>query len=536
MNKVIRRSLSTILLLALCGCGLLPRGEASLNLAIQTQNGVACFNAAGEVVNYNYIASNTGPVPLAGPAIVTDPPRVVTCPNVDTVGNGDIYLDFNEAITCTSSYTITDSDVNTGSVTNLGTANVGGTNSNQAGVTLTRCAAAIIATPSAALTLTKSANPQTYSQAGQTITYMYVVTNVGNTALGPAQFTITDDKIGAPFPCGPDQTTLAPAQPINCSANYTVTQADVTAANITNTATASGAGLTSAPASTAVTNFTITQTASAILTPTVPVGSANCPLTPGSTCQHRVRFGEWLIQIGRCYGATLSELIAANPQIPDPDIIIEPQIVNVPRIGSAGPIYGPENCVVFHNVQSSDTWTSIQQTYNACLSVLQLANPAGLIVGKSAKVPRNSASLYCPGSTSPGATPNPGFTPTPSATTAVAMRITIDPGQTTASRIGLINPNETIRYLLNAAAGQVLSIKLTAPANEVAMGVNGPTGLVLKPLDGSPTWNSTITAGGDHMITLTTLTGGSSKSYTLEVSLTTPAPTATSTVTLTPNP
>lgn len=536
MNKVIRTSLSAILLLALYGCRLFgPPATATVNLAVQTQNGVSTFSAAGEVINYNYIVSNTGSTPLAGPVIVTDSPRTVTCPDVKTVGNGDIYLDFNETITCTSSYTITDSDVNTGSVTNLATANVGGVNSNQAGVTLTR-GTPPTPTASSALTLTKSADPQTYSQVGQSINYKYVVTNVGSAPLGPAQFMISDNKFGAPFPCGPADTTLAPGQPINCSANYTVTQADITAANITNTATVSGAGHTSAPVSLAVTNFTITQTASAVftLTPTVAAGSPNCPLTPGSTCQHRVRVGEWLIQIGRCYGATLTELIAANPQIPDPDVILESQIVTVPRIGSAGPIYGPDNCVVFHNVQSGDTWTSIQQTYNACLSVLQRANPAGLVVGKSVKVPRNSASLYCPGSTSPGVTPNPGFTPTPTSTTAAAMRITIDPGQTTASRIGIINPNETIRYLLNGAAGQVLSIKLTAPANEVAIGVNGPTGLALKPLDASPTWNTTITTGGDHTITLTSLTGGNSKSYTLEVSLTAAA--ATATFTNTPNP
>lgn len=535
MYKVIRTSLSTILLLVLSSCSLFPPPDAAVNLAVQTQNGVSTFSAAGEVINYNYIVSNTGSTPLAGPVIVTDPPRVVTCPDVNTVGNGDIYLDFNEAITCTSSYTITEADVNTGSVTNLATANVGGVNSNQAGVTLTR-GTPPSPTPSAALTLTKSANPQTYNQVGQTITYSYVITNVGNTPLGPAQFTITDNKFGAPFNCGPADTTIAPSQSLNCSSNYIVTQADLTAANITNTATASGAGQTSAPASAAVTNFTITLTAAVTLTPTVPAGSPNCPLTPGSNCQHSVRVGEWLIQIGRCYGATLSELLAANPQIPDPDVILESQIVNVPRIGSAGTIYGPDNCVVFHNVQSSDTWTSIQQTYNACLAALQLVNPGGLVVGKSAKVPRNSASLYCPGSTSPGATANPGFTPTPSATTAVAIRITIDPGQTTASRIGLINPNETIRYVLNAAAGQVLSINLSAPANEVAIGVNGPTGLALKPLDASPTWNATISTGGDHTITLMALTGGSTKNYTLTVSLTTPAATATSTATNTPNP
>jgi hypothetical protein len=123
---------------------------------------------------------------------------------------------------------------------------------------------------------------------------------------------------------------------------------------------------------------------------------------------------------------------------------------------------------------------------------------------------------------------------TPTSTTTAAMRITIDPGQTSASRIGVINPNETIRYLLNAAAGQVLSINLTAPANEVAIGVNGPTGLVLKPLDASPTWNATILEGGDHTITLMALTGSSSKSYTLQVSLTPSAQTATPTFRPTP--
>jgi hypothetical protein len=128
--------------------------------------------------------------------------------------------------------------------------------------------------------------------------------------------------------------------------------------------------------------------------------------------------------------------------------------------------------------------------------------------------------------------PSSTLTPWPTATptTTVAMRITIDPGRTTASRVGIINPNETIRYLLNAAAGQVLSIKLTAPTNEVAIGVISPTGLVLKPLDASLIWSATISTGGDHTITLIALTGSSSKSYTLEVSLTPPVATATPTI------
>jgi hypothetical protein len=83
--------------------------------------------------------------------------------------------------------------------------------------------------------------------------------------------------------------------------------------------------------------------------------------------------------------------------------------------------------------------------------------------------------------------------------------------------------------VITPVQGQLLSIKLTAPANEVAIGVNGPTGLVLKDLDASPIWSTTVTTSGDHFINIMSLTGGTSKSYTLEVSLTSPAPVATAT-------
>jgi hypothetical protein len=74
-----------------------------------------------------------------------------------------------------------------------------------------------------------------------------------------------------------------------------------------------------------------------------------------------------------------------------------------------------------------------------------------------------------------------------------------------------------------------LSVKLTAPANEVAIGVTGPPGVAPKPLDASPTWSTGVTATGDYFIDIMSLTGGSSKSYTLEVTLTNPAATPTPT-------
>jgi LysM repeat protein len=296
---------------------------------------------------------------------------------------------------------------------------------------------------------------------------------------------------------------------------------------VTNSATASGAGQTSAPATTTITNSTITQTAAAqqTLTPSSPSN-----LTPGTTILHPVAVGEWLIQIGRCYGASFTDIRNANPQIIDPNFILPAMNITVPRIGSVGRIYGPP-CITFYTAQSGDTWNSIAQRFNADIVVLQRVNPATFSVGTVLKIPLNSAGAV--------SVPVVTSTPTPTGTVGAPQRITFDPGQTTASRIGLVNPNETIHFVLSAAQGQVLSITLIANINEVAVGVRGPTGLTLKELNATQTWSATILNGGDHFIDIASILGSSSKSYTLNVSLvtpTTPTPTPTPTSTPTPTP
>jgi LysM repeat protein len=182
-------------------------------------------------------------------------------------------------------------------------------------------------------------------------------------------------------------------------------------------------------------------------------------------------------------------------------------------------------------VQSGDTWASLAQKYNADLAVLQKANPGGLVVGKQAKIPLNSAGggavVVTPGATTTA--------PTATGNAPTAQRITFDPGSSTASRIGVINPGERIQYIVNAPQDQMLTITLTAPANEVSLGVNNPNGLALKTPDSLYTWSTVVTTGGDHTINLASLTGNTSKSYTLTVTLSTPttpnAPEATLTAT-----
>jgi uncharacterized repeat protein (TIGR01451 family) len=526
MNKLIRNSLSSIILLVLSACNLFGPPSAAvfdnsvLRLTVQTQNNVSTFGQAGEVITYQYVITNTGTPPLGGPVIVTDNPRQVVCPALATVGNQDTYLDQNETITCSAPYLVTQSDVTTGTIVSNATATAGNISSNAATLTLTLGATP---QPSNILRLTKTASSQTYGAADQTITYTFTITNTGATPLGPAQFTINDPKLGAPFNCGPADSTLAPNQGVTCSIDYKTTTADMSLANITNSATAAGAGQTSAAATAVVVNLL----APATQTPQTPAtAQPSSNLSPGSTIQHQVAVGEWLIQIGRCYGANFEELRNANPQIANPNFILPAMVVTVPRIGSAGKIYGPP-CITFHTVQSGDTWTSLAQRYNADQAVLQLANPGGLVVGKPAKIPLNSAGggqvVVTPGT---GAT----FTPTSTGTTSSApMRITFDQGSTTASRIGLINPNERIQYIVTAAAGQLLTINIQANANQISVGVNNPNGLALKTPDSLYTWSTTVTTAGDHTINLASLVGTSSVSYTLQVSLTNPTTPATPT-------
>lgn len=523
MKKFTRNFLSFLLLLVLAACNLgsrtntiIPNESSALRLSVQTQNNVTTFNQADEVINYQYVITNTGATRLAEPVLVSDTPRQVVCPGLSTIGNKDIYLDQNETVTCSAGYRTTAADVTAGTVVNQAIASAGGIASNAGRFTLTR-GSAPPPQPSTTLTLTKSANTQTYGGVDQTITYTFTITNTGTTALGPAQFTITDGKLGAPFNCGPANTTLGANQSVSCSMDYKTTTADMGQANITNSATASDGRQTTAAATAVVTNL-IPPTAQTPITPATAIPSSD--LTPGTTVQHRVAVGEWLIQIARCYGANFNAVKAANPQIRDPDFIRpEVDVVTVPNIGSAGRIYKSSTvpCVTFHTVVSGDTWASLAQKYNADQAVLQRANPGGLVVGKQAKIPLNSAGGG-PVAVTPGVTP--GITPgiTPGVTASAPMRITFEQGPT-ASRIGIINPNERLQYIVTAAVGQMMTITLEAPANEVSLGVNDPNGIALKSPDSNYNWSTNINTAGDYTINLASLTGGSTKSYTLRVTL-----------------
>lgn len=343
----------------------------TIELTVQADTS-APFNAVGQVIKYNYNIKNTGTTSTPGPVTVIG--ATVTCPEINTIGNLDTALDVNETLLCTSAYTITQAELDKGSVINIATATVNGINSNQVITTVTTVQPVV-------LKLTKTANPVTYDHVGQTVTYTYVITNSSAATLGPAQFTVSDTGISAPINCGEATVTLASNATVTCSATYTISQTNMDAASVSTNATASGGGVApSQPASATITKSVVV----------VPSSTTPANLTVGSTIKHQVAAGEWLWQIARCYGADPNKVSNANPQLSNPSQISPNTTVTVPNIGSVGKIYGPP-CVGTHTVQSGDTWNSIALKYNADAAVLQMVNSNTLTVGSVVKVPLNSA-------------------------------------------------------------------------------------------------------------------------------------------------
>lgn len=499
MKKSIRFLLSviTVFLLSACNLGsstpavINPDATPALALTKQATNAGDTFNTVGQTINYTYVVNNTGQTALSGPVTINDDKIPdITCPDLITIGNLDGLLDPNESITCSKVYSITQADLDAGTVTNSATASAGGATSNNSPITVTM-------TQNKALTLTKNANPLTYNQAGQVITYTYTIKNTGNVTLqGP--FSITDNKATATC-TPPANDQLPPNGEMTCTSTYLITQIDLTTSSVTNSATASGGGTTSNTTTATVTNSggegqPITQ---------VP-GSGN--YTPGTTVQHVVADGDWMVQIARCYGAYYQEVRLANPQIIEPRLLKPGEIVNVPRVGSVGTVFGPP-CVVFHTVQAGETWNSIASAYNADLLVLQEANPGALTPGRVLKVPRNSAGAF-------------QYTPQPPIPTQ-PVRLTIPSGQDSVSVTNTLTFG-SIRYVLFATQGQVMNVQLTATPGQFTLGIIGPNNTVLKPADTAYTWVGTLAASGDYYFDITSILGDYAKTYTLTISLTLP--------------
>ena len=182
------------------------------------------YGAAGDTIPYSYVVKNTGTTTESNVSVSDNKVATVSCP--------DSTLAPGASETCTGSYTVTQADVDAGSVTNNATAN--GTNPQSVAVTSIQSSVTVEASNATSkLSLTKSTTSTGYGAAGNVLSFNYLVKNTGTTT--ESNVGVTDNKI-ATVSC-PD-STLAPAASETCTGTYTVTQANVDAGSVTNTATA----------------------------------------------------------------------------------------------------------------------------------------------------------------------------------------------------------------------------------------------------------------------------------------------------------
>lgn len=223
------------------------------------QTTTTTYTSVGQIIPYTYVVTNTGNTSIDALTVTDNRIPVVICP-VTTLAVG-------ASTTCTGDYTITQADIDAGSVTNFMAAN--GTPPAGTLATITDTAT-ITASPAApALTLDKSSTTATYAAVGEVVSYNYLVTNTGNVTINA--LVVTDNKIAA-VTC--PATTLAPAASTTCTGSYTIVQADMDAGLVTNNASATGtpARGTLVPATDSAT-VTSTATPALTLDKTIAAGS-----------------------------------------------------------------------------------------------------------------------------------------------------------------------------------------------------------------------------------------------------------------------
>ncbi len=233
----------------------------------------------GQVITYSFVVTNTGNVTLTdvtvdeGAFTGSGSLSPVTCPA------GAASLAPGAQVTCTATYTVTQADVDAGSITNTATAT--GTPPSGPPPTSPPSTVTIPAPQNPALTLAKSATPTTVAAAGDTVTYHFLVTNTGNVTLAPVTVTegaFTGTGTLSPVTCPAGATSLAPGASVTCTATYTLTQADVDAGSVTNTATATG----TPPAGPPVTSPPSTTTVTVPPAPALTVVKSANPATVGA--------------------------------------------------------------------------------------------------------------------------------------------------------------------------------------------------------------------------------------------------------------
>ncbi|MFT4286346.1 hypothetical protein [Nocardioides sp.] len=208
------------------------------SLSVVKSANVAEVSAVGDMITYSFEVTNTGNTTIADVAI--DETSFTGSGTLSEIACDPTTLLPDTSVTCTATYTVMQADIDAGAITNAATAS--GVDPSGDKIVSDESVAEIAAAQTNSLAMSKTPSVQSVDEAGDVITYTFTVTNTGNTtvsdlAIDESEFSGTDTL--SDIAC--DETELAPGSSTDCTANYTVTQADIDAGTaITNTAVASG--------------------------------------------------------------------------------------------------------------------------------------------------------------------------------------------------------------------------------------------------------------------------------------------------------
>ena len=268
------------------------------SIAVTKTPSPTSVTAAGQTITYTYAVTNSGPLPLtnvtvadaqtppagtltSGPTCVnlTNPPGACSGSTVPTLAAGQVAH-------FTATYTVSQADMNQGSVADSATASGNAPSGTQVSATAT---ASVTAAASPSISIVKAAFPNVLTRSGETITYTFLVTNTGNVTLNNVNVTdhptppagalatgpTCQDLSNPAGTCSGNSTTLTPGQRASFIGTYAVTQVDFDHGSVVDSATAAG----TPPSGPPVTDLSNTVTVSDIQSPGIKITKTASPTT-----------------------------------------------------------------------------------------------------------------------------------------------------------------------------------------------------------------------------------------------------------------
>ena len=403
----------------------------------------------GDTIAWSFLVKNTGTTTISNVSVVDPVAGAVTCPTAPLLPG--------QSTTCTANtpHTITQADVDAGVVSNVATAH--GTDPKGTDVPSNPSGTDTPVTQTQALLLTKSAavtdvNADGKTDLGDTIAWSFLVKNTGTTTI--TNLSVVDPVAGAvTCPTAP----LLPNASTTCTANaaHTITQADVDAGVVSNTATAHGTDPkgTDVPSNPSGTDTPVTQAAALQLTKSAAVTDVN---------------GDFKIDLG--------------DQIQWSFLVKNTGTTTITNLTVGDPIAGAVTCPTAPLLPNASTTC----TANAAHTITQADVDAGVV--------SNTAVAHGTDPKGSDVPSNPSGTDTPVAQ-APALTLTKSAAVTDVNGDGKTDLGDTIAWSFLVKNTGTTTITNLTVADPVAGAVTCPTAPLL------PGQSTTCTANVAHTIT-----------------------------------